>query len=451
MSEILHPTVFGSPSNRTQMPPQGLGGRPRLDTGASRLMRSTPLDLANMTPPESPERLHAILNTSQALQGHSRSSGAPDQWLGQSILSHREVQERLEEFTAARDHGFPPASATYRDSSHILHDSQRALFEDDLDPGWNIPASMFDACHDPQYDQSLPINHPESTHPLTQESSLVYMSDYNCHQNIQEQSSRDSSDMVAYAGHSHLVSRQVTLSDIERTIEMSVFNTLPECVEDSVEHHIAGALGPFRLNVNRMKEATQNLDETNARLETSVRIMQQENAQLRNQNNTLARLIHLTYQTLENQTNMFNSRIMALEGMLQSHSGDMQVPSTSLYHLEKTNYISDMTNRIPTFVQDRTLYALQNQVEPVMQDSELAEQQGMSTNQPLIQQMQPFTENPYNPLLSLNDQHSATRLPHTSKLDNYWMGEALPSSAPGSPKVGFKNRIGKIFKQNGQY
>jgi hypothetical protein len=137
---------------------------------------------------------------------------------------------------------------------------------------------------------------------------------------------------------------------------------------------------------------------------------------------------------------------MALEGMLQSHSGDMQVPSTNLYHLEKANYLSDMANKIPIFVQDRTLYSLQNQVEPVVQDSEVAEQQGMSTNQPLFQ-----TENPYNLLLSLNDQYSATRLPHTSKLDNYWMGKAFPSSAPGSPKVGFKNRIGKMFKQNGQY
>ncbi|KAM0463616.1 hypothetical protein ACHAO4_000333 [Trichoderma viride] len=139
------------------------------------------------------------------------------------------------------------------------------------------------------------------------------------------------------------------------------FNSTKEIIysiiEQAVEEKMTEAVGSLRLNTNQ--------------LEKSLASFRRENADIRDQNDTMSRQLDLHYRTIEQNIEEFKTQSKTMNTMIGAQADNLAATITMVSHL------SQVVTNLPMALNQVVYTAVQQQAQQAMRDIMFAQQQAM--------------------------------------------------------------------------
>ncbi|KAL7912781.1 hypothetical protein GGI35DRAFT_476613 [Trichoderma velutinum] len=160
------------------------------------------------------------------------------------------------------------------------------------------------------------------------------------------------------------------------------FNNIREAiysiVEHTVEEKMADAMGPLRLNINKLddslesirhrEDALNNLENSLNGLESHMR---RETTDIRDQNDTMSRQLDLHYHTVEQHVEEFRSQSKTMNTMIGAQADNIAAT------INMVNHLSQVVTNLPIAINQVVHNAVQQQTQLAIRDIMFAQQQAM--------------------------------------------------------------------------
>ncbi|QYT01388.1 hypothetical protein H0G86_008429 [Trichoderma simmonsii] len=135
-------------------------------------------------------------------------------------------------------------------------------------------------------------------------------------------------------------------------------------IEQAVEEKMANAMGPLRLNINRLDDSLESIRHR----EDALR---RETTDIRDQNDTMSRQLDLHYRTVEQHVEEFRSQSKTMNTMIGAQADNFAAT------INMVNHLSQVVTNLPLAINQVVHNAVQQQTQLAIRDIMFAQQQAM--------------------------------------------------------------------------
>lgn len=201
-------------------------------------------------------------------------------------------------------------------------------------------------------------------------------------------------------------------------------------VENAVEEKMAAAMGPLRMNINRLDDLKS--------LESDLR---REHADIRDQNDTMSRQLDLHYRTIEQNAEEFQSQSKAMNTMIGAQADNLAATINMVSHL------SQVVTNLPMAINQVIHNAVQQQTQLAIRDIMFAQQQAMFSISDLSETRQSISSDGISSQCACS--HHGLEIESMASTQHS-RGLTEPTALQTSPKSsrGFRSKLRKLFKSN---
>ncbi|KAK4067860.1 hypothetical protein Trihar35433_6420 [Trichoderma harzianum] len=142
-------------------------------------------------------------------------------------------------------------------------------------------------------------------------------------------------------------------------------------IEQAVEEKMANALGPLRLNINRLDSSLESVRHQENALKDLQSHLRRETTDIRDQNDTMSRQLDLHYRTIEQNIEEFRSQSKTMNTMMGAQADNMAAT------INMVNHLSQVVTNLPLAINQVVHNAVQQQTQLAIRDIMFAQQQAM--------------------------------------------------------------------------
>ncbi|KAK4070082.1 uncharacterized protein Triagg1_6503 [Trichoderma aggressivum f. europaeum] len=162
------------------------------------------------------------------------------------------------------------------------------------------------------------------------------------------------------------VSTPVTPIDFNNASEI-----IHSIIEQAVEEKMASAMGPLRLNINRLDDSLESIRHQENALNDLQLHLRREHTDIRDQNDTMSRQLDLHYRTVEQHVEEFRSQSKTMNTMIGAQADNIATT------INMVNHLSQVVTNLPLAINQVVHNAVQQQTQLAIRDIMFAQQQAM--------------------------------------------------------------------------
>ncbi|KAL7944406.1 hypothetical protein V8C42DRAFT_346154 [Trichoderma barbatum] len=142
-------------------------------------------------------------------------------------------------------------------------------------------------------------------------------------------------------------------------------------IEQAVEEKMANAMGPLRLNINRLDDSLESVRHQGDILNNLESHLRREHTDIRDQNDTMSRQLDLHYRTIEQNMEEFRCQSKTMNTMIGAQAENLAATINMASHL------SQVVTNLPLAINQVVHNAVQQQTQLAIRDIMFAQQQAM--------------------------------------------------------------------------
>ncbi|KAL6801861.1 hypothetical protein J3E68DRAFT_423741 [Trichoderma sp. SZMC 28012] len=232
------------------------------------------------------------------------------------------------------------------------------------------------------------------------------------------------------------VSTSVTPIDFNNASEI-----IHSIIEQAVEEKMASAMGPLRLNINRLDDSLESIRHQENALNDLQSHFRREHSDIRDQNDTMSRQLDLHYRTVEQHSEEFKSQSRTMHTMIGAQADNIAAT------INMVNHLSQVVTNLPLAINQVVHNAVQQQTQLAIRDIMFAQQQAMFSVSDVSRTRQSVSSDGVSSQCTCNHhcleiesmastQHGSGSLKHIS-----------PNTSPKSNRS-FSHALRKLFRSN---
>ncbi|UKZ54735.1 hypothetical protein TrVGV298_008547 [Trichoderma virens] len=274
--------------------------------------------------------------------------------------------------------------------------------------------------------ESLEPNAPQSPALSTSESTPRFSSTNEVQKAMEALSAAiriaNEEKVDQHANLSEAVSTPVTPIDFNHASEI-----IHSIIEQAVEEKMANAMGPLRLNINK--------------LDDSVESLRREHTDIHDQNDTMSRQLDLHYRTVEQHVEEFRSQSKTMNTMIGAQADNFAAT------INMVNHLSQVVTNLPLAINQVVHNAVQQQTQLAIRDIMFAQQQAMFSVSDVSGTRQSMSSDGNSSQCTCNHHCLEIESMVSSQHGSGSLKQISPNASSNSSR-GFRYALRKLFKSN---